>query len=60
MDEEFICAFCYEPNSIFVDPSGGSAQSYVEDCQVCCRPNLLHILWDDAENAFSVENQPES
>jgi hypothetical protein len=29
-----------------VDDSAGVRQSYVEDCQVCCKPNVLHISWD--------------
>ncbi len=36
---EYICAFCGESNSTFVDFSAGLTQSYVEDCQVCCQPN---------------------
>jgi len=40
---EFYCAACGEPNDLTVDPSGGAEQSYVEDCQVCCRPNVLTI-----------------
>jgi Cysteine-rich CPXCG len=30
-------------NGTFVDVPAGMQQSYVEDCQVCCRPNVLHI-----------------
>ena len=60
MDEEFICCFCFQPNSIFIDPSGGSSQKYVEDCQVCCRPNILTIWWDDNQDMFMVESYPES
>ena len=37
----FHCGFCGEPNDTFVDLSAGSQQSYIEDCQVCCRPNVL-------------------
>jgi len=39
----FPCAFCGEPNETLVDPTGGMRQVYTEDCQVCCRPNLLTI-----------------
>lgn len=60
MDAEFYCAFCFEPNSIFADPTGGQAQTYVEDCQVCCRPNVLTLTWDDTEETFIVDSQPES
>ncbi|MEX2471424.1 MAG: CPXCG motif-containing cysteine-rich protein [Gemmatimonadota bacterium] len=32
------CPYCGEPVELLVDPGGGSAQEYVEDCEVCCRP----------------------
>jgi len=41
----FQCAGCGEWNETTVDPANGSRQSYVEDCQVCCKPNVLHIEW---------------
>lgn len=60
MDETFYCAYCFEPNSVFVDPSGGSHQRYVDDCQVCCRPNILHVSWDELNESFHIESEPES
>ena len=60
MDTVFYCAFCFEPNSIFVDPGGGSLQQYVEDCQVCCRPNRLSIAWDEAGECYTADSEPES
>jgi hypothetical protein len=42
----FQCAGCGEWNETVVDESGGSRQFYVEDCQVCCKPNALSIRWD--------------
>ncbi|HEU4700374.1 MAG TPA: CPXCG motif-containing cysteine-rich protein [Gemmatimonadales bacterium] len=39
------CPWCGEPNEIGLDPGGGSAQEYVEDCQVCCRPWRLRIAY---------------
>jgi hypothetical protein len=35
-----------------VDEFAGRRQSYVEDCQVCCKPNLLHIEYDAACGEF--------
>ena len=35
---DVICPYCGEAVTIAVDPGGGSAQEYVEDCEVCCRP----------------------
>lgn len=60
MDEVFTCAFCFEPNSVMVDPAGGNYQRYVEDCQVCCRPNVLFVNWDELEERFWIETEPES
>ncbi|MEW6061351.1 MAG: CPXCG motif-containing cysteine-rich protein [Bacteroidota bacterium] len=39
----FRCAFCGKENEIFVEPEGGNEQILIEDCVVCCRPNVLHI-----------------
>ena len=55
----YSCAFCGEPNEVDVDFSGGRRQSYVEDCQVCCRPNVLHVQFDDSGQA-SLDAEPES
>ncbi len=54
----FRCAFCGELNEVDVDISAGSRQTYVEDCQVCCRPNLLRVRFD-AEGAARVEAEVE-
>ena len=37
-----------------VDASAGSRQSYIEDCQVCCKPNVLHIEYDLAGQEFVI------
>ena len=46
MEARFQCAGCGEWNETFVDESAGSHQNYVEDCQICCKPNLLRVSWD--------------
>ena len=45
------CPFCAESISVLLDPSGGD-QSYIEDCQVCCRPIEIsfELSGDDAVN----------
>ena len=30
-----------------VDLSAGESQEYVEDCPVCCRPNVIHVEIDE-------------
>jgi hypothetical protein len=39
------CPWCGEPVTLALDPWGGAVQSYVEDCQVCCRPWAVHVRW---------------
>lgn len=34
------CPYCGESSELVVDPGGGAIQEYVEDCEVCCRPEL--------------------
>jgi len=36
------CPYCGEPFDTLLDLSAGSA-SYIEDCQICCRPIELGI-----------------
>ncbi|MBK1872784.1 MULTISPECIES: CPXCG motif-containing cysteine-rich protein [Marinobacter] len=40
------CPYCWETLDISVDPSVAE-QEYVEDCQVCCQPILLQVVFDD-------------
>jgi hypothetical protein len=39
----YSCAWCGTRNHTFVDPSQGEDQEYIEDCQVCCNPNLIRV-----------------
>lgn len=57
---EFICAFCGEANPTFIDLSAGSQQSYVEDCQVCCQPNVLYISVNEDTLEVEVHSDCES
>jgi cysteine-rich CPXCG protein len=56
----FQCAGCGEWNETVVDASAGSRQSYIEDCQVCCKPNVLAIDWDRPAKKFSIRAELES
>lgn len=56
----YTCPSCFEVVDTFPDPGGGEEQSYVEDCAVCCRPNVLHVRWDDEEATWSIEASRES
>jgi len=47
----YICDSCGEEIVIPVDISQGASQQYVEDCPVCCRPNVIHVEIDEAGEA---------
>jgi len=51
---------CAGWNDTVVDESAGSRQSYIEDCQVCCKPNVLAIEWDRSAKTFSIQTELES
>ena len=53
---EYNCAFCGESNTTFVDMSAGNYQSYIEDCQVCCRPNILYLEIDENTLEISINS----
>lgn len=55
----YLCPTCGEQIVIPLDPTGGSDQQYVEDCPVCCNPNVIHLefledesprVWAEAES----------
>jgi len=50
---------CGEPNLTFVDFSAGGQQSYVEDCQVCCRPNILYVRIDEDTLDIEIDTEYE-
>jgi len=47
------CPYCWEPITVLLDP-GDCDASYVEDCQVCCRP-IVFRLQVDAAGAMAAE-----
>jgi len=59
MDAEFQCAGCGEQNETAVDESAGGRQSYVEDCQVCCRPNVLRVEYDAQYRTYFISAELE-
>jgi Cysteine-rich CPXCG len=59
MQSGYVCAGCGEWNETSVDESAGGRQSYVEDCQVCCKPNLLRIRWDTSAGQFVIDAELE-
>jgi predicted carbohydrate-binding protein with CBM5 and CBM33 domain len=54
MEAGFQCAGCGEWNETSVDESAGTNQSYIEDCQVCCKPNLLRAAYDSLTESYLI------
>ncbi len=46
-EASYVCDVCGEEILIPVDLSVGESQEYVEDCPVCCRPNVIHVEIDE-------------
>ena len=59
MSSGFHCAGCGEWNETSVDNTAGRSQTYVEDCQVCCRPNVLRLEWDQQAQDYMIHSELE-
>ena len=53
METSYVCDTCGEEIVIPVDLSAGAHQTYVEDCPVCCRPNVIHVEVDETGDVQS-------
>lgn len=49
-EARYICDACGEEVVIPLDLSAGKNQEYVEDCPVCCRPNVIHVEIDEGSD----------
>lgn len=57
-EASYTCPECGEEIVVPVDTSAGRDQKYVEDCPVCCHPNILHLRID-GEYGASIEAESE-
>ena len=57
-ETSYLCGNCGEEIVVPLDISLRGAQEYVEDCPVCCHPNLLHIEID-SDGQVSVGSELE-
>lgn len=46
-EASYVCDACGEEIVIPIDYSAGKEQEYVEDCPVCCRPNIIRVSIDE-------------
>ena len=45
---EFFCPYCAQPISFLLEELYGE-QTYIEDCEVCCRPIQISYSIQDGE-----------
>jgi hypothetical protein len=58
-ETHLACPYCGESISVLVDDSL-TQQSYVEDCQVCCRPIVMDVAVDlDGDVTVSARSENE-
>ncbi len=57
-EASYTCDACGEEIVVPVDLSAGTHQDYVEDCPVCCNPNVIH-LDIDADGELQIWSEPE-
>ena len=50
----YVCPTCGERIVIPLDRSAGGEQRYIEDCPVCCNPNVIHVEFFEDQEAPRV------
>lgn len=56
IEKFFTCPFCHAKISMLLDISTSQAQSYIEDCEVCCNPiQITYESIDQKVKGFRAE-----
>jgi hypothetical protein len=42
---QLVCPACGESFDVVIDRSEGKKQSWVLDCEICCRPMRVFVRW---------------
>jgi hypothetical protein len=48
----WVCQYCGEENEIWVDLTVLENQDFIEDCEICCRPNRILIKRDKEDEEY--------
>ena len=48
LEHFFQCPYCWERISMLLDTSIATT-TYIEDCEVCCRPIQVHFAFSDGD-----------
>jgi hypothetical protein len=52
VEKSFKCPYCFERITMILDLSIDDTQSYIEDCEVCCRPIQVTFTAESGELKF--------
>ncbi len=55
VEATYVCDRCGEEIVVPIDPTAGDRQEYVEDCPVCCHPNVLRVSHDGFDPTIDNE-----
>jgi hypothetical protein len=55
MEQTYRCACCAEQNETCIDPQAGQEQQFVEDCRVCCRPNVITARFNTYKESYDID-----
>lgn len=58
-DATYICDSCGEEIVVPIDVTAGRQQEYVEDCPVCCHPNVIYVAAED-DGSWHLDSESES
>jgi hypothetical protein len=47
-----VCPYCAQAVEVTLDPGSGATQSYIEDCEICCRPWQVSVTYDQNGRAW--------
>ena len=48
----WVCQYCGEENQLWIDLTITADQDFIEDCEVCCRPNRILIKHDKEDEEY--------
>ena len=53
-----LCPYCAQGFDVEIDSTGGGEQQWVTDCEVCCRPIVIRVHFENDE-LVSLDVLPE-
>jgi hypothetical protein len=54
------CPFCFEKQEVLVEPDDGEVQNLIIDCEVCCHPMDIHVVWNDEKKIYQAQSDKSS